>query len=61
MPRAVVDAGLATAVRPLERLGTTVPTLCRSVPKPSEPFEAPEWVEIPEQVVREPLSMTPYF
>jgi two-component system chemotaxis response regulator CheB len=61
MPRAVVDAGLATAVLPLERLGTTVPTLCRSVPKPSEPFEAPEWVEIPEQVVREPLSMTPYF
>jgi two-component system chemotaxis response regulator CheB len=61
MPGAVVDAGLATAVLPLDRFATTVPTLCRSIPRPSEPFEAPEAVAIPEQVVREPIPMTPYF
>jgi two-component system chemotaxis response regulator CheB len=61
MPGAVVDAGLATAVLPLDRFATTVPTLCRSIPRPSEPFEAPDAVAIPEQVVREPIPMTPYF
>lgn len=61
MPGAVVEAGLATAVLPLDRFATTVPTLCRTVPRPSEPFEAPEAVAIPEQATREPLPMTPYF
>jgi two-component system chemotaxis response regulator CheB len=61
MPGAVVDAGLATAVLPLDRFATTVPTLCRSVPRPSEPFEAPDEVAIPEQAVREPIPTIPYF
>jgi len=62
MPGAVVDAGLATAVLPLDRLAATVPTLCRTTfPTPSEPFEAPEPLEIPEQASRKPLSAMPYF
>lgn len=61
MPGKVVEAGLATAVLPLDRFATTVPTLCRAVPQPSEPFEAPEAVQIPEQVSRRPLPSTPYF
>ena len=35
MPGEIVDAGLATAVLPLDRFATTVPTLCRR-PIPSE-------------------------
>jgi two-component system chemotaxis response regulator CheB len=61
MPGAVVEAGLATAVLPLDRFATTVPTLCRSVPQPPEAFDPPEAVRIPEQVVRAPHPSTPYF
>jgi two-component system chemotaxis response regulator CheB len=61
MPGEVVEAGLATAVLPLDRFAATVPTLCRNVPKPSEPFEPPEPVLIPEQSTRDPLPVTPYF
>jgi two-component system chemotaxis response regulator CheB len=61
MPGAVVEAGLATAVLPLERFAATVPTLCRSVPLPSEPFEVPDPVRIPEQAARNPSPSTPYF
>ncbi|HVV76439.1 MAG TPA: CheB methylesterase domain-containing protein [Mycobacteriales bacterium] len=66
MPGEVVEAGLATAVLPLSRFAATVPGLCRAVPLPSEPFEAPEpasesALEIPEQVVRDPMPATPYF
>lgn len=61
MPGAVVEAGLATAVLPLDRFATTVPTLCRSVPRPSEPFEAPGTLEIPAQATLKPVAMSPYF
>ncbi|HVT21290.1 MAG TPA: CheB methylesterase domain-containing protein [Mycobacteriales bacterium] len=61
MPGAVVEAGLATAVLPLSRFATTVPTLCRSVPRPSESFEPPDAVEIPQQQQRRVLAATPYF
>lgn len=62
MPGAVVDADLATAVLPLDRFAATVPTLCRATfPTPSEPFEEPDAVEIPEQAARRPLPATPYF
>ncbi|MGN6474614.1 MAG: CheB methylesterase domain-containing protein [Mycobacteriales bacterium] len=39
MPGEVVDAGLATAVLPLERFATTVPTLCRRAR--TEPVSVP--------------------
>ena len=61
MPGEIVDAGLATAVLPLDRFATTVPTLCRSSVHPSATFEPPELVEIPEQVARDPFAVTPYF
>jgi two-component system chemotaxis response regulator CheB len=62
MPGAVVEADLATAVLPLDRFAATVPTLCRTTfPAPSEPFEEPDPADIPEQVVRRPLSTAPYF
>jgi two-component system chemotaxis response regulator CheB len=61
MPGEIVDAGLATAVLPLDRFATTVPTLCRSSVQPSEAFEALEVVQIPEQVARDPFAVTPYF
>jgi two-component system chemotaxis response regulator CheB len=61
MPRAVVEAGLATAVLPLDRFATTVPTLCRAVPPNSAPFESAEAIAIPEQKRRAPLAMSPYF
>lgn len=60
MPGAVVEAGLATAVLPMDRFATTVPTMCRTVPLPSEPFESPDAVEVPDQK-REPVRSMPYF
>jgi two-component system chemotaxis response regulator CheB len=61
MPGEVVEAGLATAVLPLDRFAVTVPKLCRSVALPSEPFETPGAVEIPEQTKPQTLPRTPYF